>query len=320
MGATIITAKDVRKMCDTRVTVLLSTYNGEKYLEQQIESLFHQKNVEVDILVRDDGSTDGTFEILERYSRYENFSWYKGEKNLGSAKSFLELVQRAELENEYYAFCDQDDVWLENKLETALQKLKGHAQEAALYYSEVERVNSRLEKMPKQFKKYHTEKFGGAFVATAAGGCTMVWNKKHMTYLKKHNPDYVTMHDEWNLFVALAVKAYVYYDENSYILYRQHENNVLGGIRKHQMSKWGLLKYRVEKLLNSSRKPTWIAQELLNGYQEEMDVDGLKLCKKVLHMNKTLLHRVKAIFDRELKSPYFVMNMKFWIQVLRGRA
>lgn len=307
-------------MSNLRVSVLISTYNGEKYLEQQIESLLSQKNVEVDILVRDDGSTDGTLDILNRYAEAKKLVWYQGTENLGPAKSFLELVQKSGLENEYYAFCDQDDVWLENKLEVAIHKIQNHAEEPALYYSEVERVGSNLEKIEKQFKKYHTETLGAAFVVAAAGGCTMVWNRKHMIELKKYNPNYVFMHDTWNLFVGLVMKSYIFYDYKSYILYRQHENNVLGGIQKHHMSKMQRLKYKLTKFFNVSYSPAQMAAELLSGYEEEMDTDRRRLCEKILNSPKSLSARMKVIFDKEFHSPYFIMNMKFWIQVLRGRA
>ena len=97
---------------DKKVLILLSTYNGERYIKEQIESLLKQENVKVSILVRDDGSTDGTINILNEYQKQGKLKWYTGE-NLKPAKSFMNLVENAP-EYEYYAFCDQDDVWLKD--------------------------------------------------------------------------------------------------------------------------------------------------------------------------------------------------------------
>ena len=94
-----------------KILILMSTYNGEKYLSEQLNSLLLQENVNIKILIRDDGSTDNTHKILNFYSsNYPNISWYTGE-NKGPALSFMDLLFNAP-ESDYYAFCDQDDVWL----------------------------------------------------------------------------------------------------------------------------------------------------------------------------------------------------------------
>ena len=100
-----------------KVCVLISTYNGEKFLDEQIASILAQKGVEVDILVRDDGSSDMTCSLLERWQKEGKLKWYKGE-NLGFARSFMNLLKTASV-YDYYAFCDQDDVWLPEKLKKA---------------------------------------------------------------------------------------------------------------------------------------------------------------------------------------------------------
>ena len=96
----------------------MSTFNGEKYLQEQLNSLFNQENIKLDILVRDDNSTDKTKEILDR----NHIKWYTG-KNLKPAKSFFDLIKKSG-DFEYYAFCDQDDVWDNKKLYIAIKKLE----------------------------------------------------------------------------------------------------------------------------------------------------------------------------------------------------
>ena len=120
--------KDEMKVC-----VLISTYNGERFLEEQIASIIAQKGVEVDILVRDDGSSDMTCSLLERWQKEGKLKWYKGE-NLGFARSFMNLLKTAS-GYDYYAFCDQDDIWLEDKLQRAVAALEKIEDKVKLYCS-----------------------------------------------------------------------------------------------------------------------------------------------------------------------------------------
>lgn len=93
------------------ITVLMSTYNGEKYLKEQLDSILNQEQVDLKLLIRDDGSTDGTVNILKEYENsHTNIKWYSG-LNLGCGKSFFQLVLDAP-KSDYYAFVDQDDVWV----------------------------------------------------------------------------------------------------------------------------------------------------------------------------------------------------------------
>jgi len=236
------------------ITVLMSTYNGEKYLRQQLDSILCQQDVEVKVLIRDDGSTDETKCILEEYSQYnENIKVYEAE-NVGAKQSFLELVNDTDTDTEYYAFCDQDDIWLERKLISAIEKILHYdAERPRLYYSRVKRVGENLEQLSNVFEKhYHTERFGAVLVNRAAPGCTMVWDRCTMKYLRMYRPQIFYMHDSWTLQVCLAVNGVAIYDDNSYILYRQHGSNVIGGLKKMKKSKLQLFVYRVKKFLDFS--------------------------------------------------------------------
>lgn len=90
-----------------KVTVLMSSYNGEEYIREQIESVLSQENVNVNLLIRDEGSTDSTVDILKNYED-DRISYYVGE-NFGAARSFFELIYDCSLDSDYYALCDQDD-------------------------------------------------------------------------------------------------------------------------------------------------------------------------------------------------------------------
>ncbi|MBR4115330.1 MAG: glycosyltransferase, partial [Bacteroidales bacterium] len=105
-----------------KVCVVLASYNGQKYIREQLDSIAAQEGVEVSLLVRDDGSRDATQEILEQYQNAGALRWYTG-AHLNVAQGFLELLRNAP-EADYYAFCDQDDVWLPDKLAAAVAMLK----------------------------------------------------------------------------------------------------------------------------------------------------------------------------------------------------
>lgn len=102
------------------VAVLMSTYNGEKYIKEQIESILGQENVSVEIFIRDDGSIDHTVDIVEKY---DNINIIRGE-NIGVGNSFMELVYKVPNSFEFYAFADQDDIWLNNKMEKGIEKIR----------------------------------------------------------------------------------------------------------------------------------------------------------------------------------------------------
>ena len=107
-----------------KVAILMSTYNGEKYLDEQIGSILAQEGVDVTLYIRDDGSSDRTAEIIKYYCKsYHNVSFTQGE-NLGVGNSFMQLVYDAKDVYYYYAFADQDDIWLPEKIKMAADKIK----------------------------------------------------------------------------------------------------------------------------------------------------------------------------------------------------
>lgn len=224
------------------VLVLLSTYNGEKYLREQIDTLLSQRAVDLTILVRDDGSKDGTINIIEEYERITGkIILIKGE-NCGSCNSFLKLMIEACRFSEtydYYAFCDQDDVWLEDKLEVAINVLEKNntVEIPSLYMSAYQMVDESLNKIHTSLKKPIIS-LPAALAANCATGCTMVFNRNLLESAITDFTSNLIMHDYWVYLVCLIRGGYVFYDSNSHILYRQHGNNVIGGIKVSFIQRW----------------------------------------------------------------------------------
>ena len=295
-----------------RVLVLLSTYNGERYLEEQLESLFNQKEVEVQVMVRDDGSIDKTIEILNKYKNKKLLQWYQG-KNLGPARSFLDLISKAK-EVDYYAFCDQDDVWDDYKLKIAIDEIKKVGDNIPkLYCANYQLVDSNLNKLPDQFHA-STTKFSEALVSSCCTGCTVVFNKKLLNILKMYMPKIVVMHDDWTHKVCLAVGGKVIYDNNKVLMYRQHGSNADGGVRSLKSKILGVFKRIKAGDCIRSRQ----IAEILNGYSEIMPNANIELVMSIADYKKSLKNRLKILISRKIKTPYKELNFGFYCAIFFG--
>lgn len=213
-----------------KIVVLLSTYNGEKYIEEQLDSILAQKNCQVDILIRDDGSTDGTLDIILSYCEKNSnikLSSSSG-NNLKSAKSFLQLIEDAG-EYEYYAFADQDDIWFADKLARGIAKLKSNSN-IALYCSNAELVDAERKSLGRlAHRNGLPTDYKSVLVGCGYMGCTMVMNRALVTALKTHpmkrEP---VMHDYYVSCVCVACGWTVFYDNTPTMYYRQHGSNTVG--------------------------------------------------------------------------------------------
>lgn len=225
-----------------KVAVLMSTYNGERFLEEQIDSIFAQKDVEITLYIRDDGSKDRTIDIINTYlDDHSNIIFVNG-RNVGVGNSFMSIMKQAGVSADYYAFADQDDIWLPEKLNAAIAKLK-IKNGPRCYCSNQMLVDSE----GCMIRKRHTEPINTDYMQVLCNnlvtGCTMVWNRKLQEILidPERFPSEQLLkkriHDVWVAMVA-AVVGEVIYDENGYIYYRQHENNVVGVKQKSIISEW----------------------------------------------------------------------------------
>lgn len=207
--------------------ILLSTYNGASFLEPLLESLLGQHHAPSSILVRDDGSTDSTVSMLERYGHAAPLRYYRG-PHLGAAASFLNLLERADPAFDSFAFCDQDDVWLPDKLSRAIDRLAGQpAGSALLYCGRLTLVDAVLVPVAQTPIPRRAPSFENALVENIAAGCTVVLNRAGRELLTQKTPDWLVAHDWWAYLVVSAFGA-VLYDDEPTILYRQHRANAVG--------------------------------------------------------------------------------------------
>lgn len=290
-----------------KVQILLSTYQGEQFLEEQIESLLAQTWKNIEILVRDDGSQDGTREILRNYSeKYKNILFYEG-KNIGVTKSFFELLKKSTAE--YVAFCDQDDMWLNNKIESAILKLEQETG-PALYCSNKILVDDKLNPMKKQNNQELVPGFGNAVIECICTGCTAILNRKLVDILISRLPEHAILHDWWSYLVASYVGT-VIFDKNAYILYRQHGKNVVGA----KGGFWGNVQLKAAYLRKNQGKLKAQLSDFSRLYQGDIPKDILvqnileaeKFSGKIKIIGNRKIYR-QSVLDEVIMRILFMIN------------
>ncbi len=221
---------------EARIDILLSTYNGAKYLAALLDSVIRQTNTNWRLLVRDDGSTDGTVTILEDYiHRFpDKITWLSDSTKVGVIRSFEQLL--ASSEADYYMFADQDDVWKDDKVEISLAAIRQleekYPNQAAVCYTNLELVDENMQPLHTTFWHYNRLKMPMAnrWIWTCVGnpmaGCTCIMNNLAKSAVLPF-PSCVPMHDWW-IIAKVGKIGVVDYVPQTTILYRQHADNTCG--------------------------------------------------------------------------------------------
>ncbi len=213
------------------VAVLLSTFNGEKYIKDQIDSLLSQQGVSLKIVIRDDGSSDKTVDILNDYIQGNPNITLLCEKNCGVELSFQKLCcyASANVDADYYAFCDQDDIWMPDKLYVAISILERYNQsQPNLYFSNLLMVDEKLNSIGNLFACDEVKiSKRMSLLQVFTYGCTCVFNKKALKDYCVAGYDKNLKHDNW-IYILSMFLGNVYYDKTPHILYRQHGDNLSG--------------------------------------------------------------------------------------------
>lgn len=291
----------------------MSTYNGEKYLRTQIDSVLAQEGVEVSLLVRDDGSTDSTKEILREYREKGLLEWYDG-PNLRSAQSFMNLLRKAE-DAPFYALCDQDDFWIPEKLRVAVEKLKEYPEnEPAMYYGATTLTDGDLKPLEHQNTVIPTLNVAQAIIFPFATGCTMVMNRALVQLVNSQPCETRNMHDYWIHKVCLVIGGHCVCDPEPHILYRQHGNNVLGGSQSMML--------RLKRHWNTMHKDPNIRSDevvrILKYFGDRIPEENLEVCREVAEYRQSLTKRIKLAFDKRVACGDKRLDLLFRVAVLLG--
>lgn len=213
------------------VAILMATYNGSRFLIEQLESIAAQESVLWSLIVSDDGSSDQTLTILREYQQRwpkERLIIRQGPRT-GFCQNFLSMACDSQIKADFYAFCDQDDVWMPDKLSVAIEKIIGNQDDFAyVYCGRTIYVDKNLKKIGFSPLFSFPRTFRNALVQSIAGGNTMVFNQKVKDLLEKTGVVDHPSHDWWIYQLVTGVGGIVYYDPIPHILYRQHSYAIVG--------------------------------------------------------------------------------------------
>ncbi|MGL9799247.1 glycosyltransferase [Enterococcus sp. DIV1317a] len=289
-----------------KVCVILSAYNGEQFIEEQINSILNQCEVEVNLVIRDDGSTDRTGEIIKKF-RYNNQVTIINGENIGYCNSFITALSLAP-NSDYYAFADQDDIWLNQKLKNAVDKLENIEDTSSkLYASSLTVVDEKLNYL--KTKKYDDIKItlGSALSRQRIAGCTMVFNNQLKSLIIKaiNYSENRFGHDGWAYLLCLATGGYVVIDSSSYILYRRHENTETSGGGK-------ILSKLKRELLNFTKyKNTQLdaTKFIVDYYSKYLTDDSKELLNTIYSYNHKLANKAKLIYTNKMSTGNIMIDI-----------
>ncbi|AZB27489.1 glycosyltransferase [Chryseobacterium bernardetii] len=235
-----------------KIKILLATYNGEKYIREQMDSILNQQGIEVNVAVSDDGSKDKTLEIIKH--NYPEILISQNIPGTGSAaKNFLKMVSELTIDDDfdYIAFSDQDDIWLPEKMKKAVEILQ--KENSDLYCSNLTKWDTSTGSLTELKKDFPQKKYDFLFEGGSAG-CTYVLTRKLVFQLKEFvnkrldNSDWNEFSHDWLIYFFARYNGYkVSIDSNSYIHYRIHDSNVHGHLNKISLS---TIKSKFSKVLN----------------------------------------------------------------------
>ena len=323
--------------------VLLSTFNGEKYLRELLDSVLHQSGVDVHVLIRDDGSSDGTMGIVAEYqAAYPNVSVLTvdgtantitradvdaktnvnvdANVNLGPANSFMELLYKAG-EFDYYAFADQDDIWMPDKLAAAVRMLEQRSSSQLLLYCSNQTIFEDGVAKGLRYSREPNHSVTQVICANHISGTTLVMNRALREFLAEpaHRPDPEMlrrrMHDVWVVLIA-QMFGKVIYDPQSYMLYRIHEKNQVG--LNYDNAKNGLadsVGYYLDKSGKGRRSVT--AREALKLVHDHTPED-LAVVEAFVESGDGLGGRLRLIGNKTVRRDCEERRLLFVVKALLG--
>lgn len=284
-----------------KIDILMATYNGEKYLSEQIDSIIFQTYKNWNLLIRDDGSSDSTFEILKEYekkdSRIKIISDEKG--NLGIVKNFEELLKISD--SDLIMFSDQDDVWVENKLELYLSKIKNFINEGFLIHSDAILFSETKEKILKNtFISGKIKKMGlkNIFFNYFVQGATILISKEIKKFILPFSEE-VYLHDRYIHIISELFFKRIFIKE-PLIYYRQHSNNQIGA--KSTFKSLFSKRYFDKRDYKMIKKIYENYQNLLTEDKKEIIEEYFKIVDVKTNRFKRIIKLKKSKIDMPLKK------------------
>jgi len=306
-------------MIDT-VIILLTTYNGEKYIAEQIESIIEQDYMKWKLIISDDCSTDNTFVICKSYEKTDKrISVQQQKENQGALKNFSKLIQFAKIyfHEKYFMFSDQDDVWNKDKISSCITKIKEEEENIPLLlYTSKQYVNENLLKLNINIRDEGKIKLSKLLHQNMGYGCTMLFNDKLVKLLADIPKEFIN-HDHYVMVMAYLFGTIIFYPQKT-LLYRQHSHNVSGNVYRSALNKICSRNNMREnvKLFFFLIVFCYKYREHLNKEEKKMIVDIHKK-NSMLFMYYILVYKIRkntllSTFNFYVEIIGALFNSKFW--------
>lgn len=298
-----------------KVTVVMSTYNGGKYLERQLDSIFAQVEVDVQVYVRDDGSTDNTLDVIERYQKEKQperltFSF---EENCGWQRSFLKALVSAP-EAEYYAFSDQDDIWFPEKLYRCVEELEKHDSiKPLMIHHDRKRVDAYLNPLPDTAIKLDRPLNYQHAVIAEMQGCAMVFNKATKDLVCRYMPKVKVPHDQWvNTLCYYFGEIYSINEPLFYHIQYGCNTSTAGNARGGQI-------HRLKTMLAGKNVYDNVADDLLTGYGELLSNKQRKFLIRLHDYKHNFYYRLRLLLSPKFRRTSKLGTIGLKMAILLGK-
>jgi len=299
------------------VQVLLSSYNGEKYIRRQIDSILNQRDVDIHLLIRDDGSKDQTRKIILEYAdKYPNQVEVELGENLGWKKSFFRLLQDAGT-YDYYAFSDQDDFWYEDKECSSVILMEEDTVDCAKLVqvncrTTDKNLNPITPQPPKRpvFPAHHDAIYAEEFFQ----GCSMTWNKKAMELLQRYRPMGNYGHDYW-VGVVCYLLGKIYFINQVKFDYIRYETSVSTTGQPHR-GQW----LRLKRFIKGDKDIYYnVGGDLLSGYNLELSLHDRKVCTFFKNYKNNIYAKMYILLNPYIRRNSFSGTIFFKLNILLNR-
>ncbi|MBI5557257.1 MAG: glycosyltransferase family 2 protein [Deltaproteobacteria bacterium] len=301
-----------------KINVLMSTFNGERYLSEQLDSIAGQTGVEIRLHVRDDGSVDSTCDIIGGYRNKDIVHEVERGDNIGFAPSFFRLLASSDDACRYFAFADQDDWWHPGKLQAAVAALRQVSDSVpALYCGRLACVDRSLQPVSLSPLPTRPLALANALVENVASGCTIVINRAARRLLVQTLPGWCLFHDWW-CYLLISAVGRIIYDERPFIKYRLHGANDTGA----PVSFLDGMQRRIRRFAGEDRQTFKVhrqATEFVRQCGAMLDEADLRLVNTFLDSKRSVGARLRYGLNKEVYRQRFVDDMLLRLLICWGR-
>lgn len=293
-------------MQNDKIAILMATYNGEKFIFQQLESILNQTYKNFDLIIRDDGSNDSTVSIIKRFKKkYNNIIFLKNNSSKhGQLLNFSILFNYAFSKKiyKYFMFSDQDDIWFKDKVEKSLNFIKKYSTPALVYTNYIN-FNTITNEKVRAYNKEIKCSFEKIFVQNWTMGCTYILNKPLIEKIR-YIPLGVDNHDYYIALVA-SLDNHIYYLDEPTMVHRLHSENVTGRANSKTFSS-RYLRFKKQFLNNNGRRKKYNVWKNVIKYLILLDNDN----KHIIEIEKVMENSRLISIINALKNKFFGINVQ----------